>query len=117
MDLAAGNSDSDACNLSNTLFCSAWMAIVRLRDGSISTGQTGSFPLPPAVAALVRTGVELGDADDRILRVDGSTNNKQRDGTVGMLTGGLIDRTEYYRHALLLTLIPFMQKNETFYGT
>ena len=34
--------------------------------------------------------------------------NFNRDGTVGRLTNGVIDRTEYYRHALAMALIPFL---------
>ena len=67
--------------------------------------------LPPAVVQLVQEGVELGDANDRVFMRTGS---KHTDGAVGILTHGLIDRTEYYQHALVLALIPFV--NSTLYG-
>jgi non-canonical (house-cleaning) NTP pyrophosphatase len=44
-----------------------------------------------------------------------STNSKQKGGTVGKLTNGLVDRTEYYRHAMLMALIPFMPINQSLY--
>jgi hypothetical protein len=44
-----------------------------------------------------------------------STNSKQKGGTVGKLTNGLVDRTEYYRHAMLMALIPFMPVNQSLY--
>lgn len=78
----------------NALFCSAWMAVMRLSDGYISVSRTATFQLPAKVTELIRQGVELGDADDRVLRKDGSTNNKQKGGTVGILTNDAIDRTD-----------------------
>jgi inosine/xanthosine triphosphatase len=56
------------------------------------------------VARLVRSGVELGVADDRVF---GRSNSKQQDGAVGLLTRGIVTRTDYYEHALLLALVPF----------
>ena len=64
------------------VYCCAWMCIKRISDGRYSFARTGSFGLPSKVAKLLRKGVELGDADDRVLRKDGSTNNKQKGGTV-----------------------------------
>lgn len=34
-------------------------------------------------------------------------NHIQGDGVVGILTHGVIDRAQYYSHALVLALIPF----------
>lgn len=70
--------------------------------------RTGTFQLPPEVTRLLRRGVELGDADDIVF---GRTNSKQKDGAVGILTDGLIDRTGYYEHAVVLALIPFLKKD------
>ncbi|MDD5263960.1 MAG: DUF84 family protein, partial [Candidatus Bipolaricaulis sp.] len=60
--------------------------------------------LPDTVAALVRQGVELGEADDRVF---GRTDSKRDVGAVGLLTGEVIDRTALYEHAVVLALIPF----------
>ena len=51
--------------------------------------------------------MELGDADDVIFE---RTNSKQGDGIVGILTGSAIDRTEYYVPAMVLALIPFINR-------
>jgi non-canonical (house-cleaning) NTP pyrophosphatase len=48
--------------------------------------------------------MELGDADDRVF---GCTDSKREGGAVGLLTGGTIDRTGLYQHAVALALIPF----------
>ena len=88
------------------LDCIAVMAVLNVRSGTMSTSRTAAFTLPPALCALVRNGMELGDADDVVFK---RTNSKQQDGTVGILTNGAIDRTEYYVHALVLALVPELQ--------
>jgi len=84
----------------------AWV-VIEAKDGSVGKGKTGTFILPPKVADLIRQGKELGEADDIVFR---QTNSKQKMGAVGLLTGGVIDRTDYYTHAVILALIRF--KNE-----
>lgn len=49
--------------------------------------------------------MELGQADDIVF---GQINSKQKQGTVGALTKNEIDRSEYYRHAVILVLSPFV---------
>jgi non-canonical (house-cleaning) NTP pyrophosphatase len=46
----------------------------------------------------------LGDADDIVFK---RSNSKQKNGAVGILTDNLINRTDYYTHAIILALIPF----------
>ncbi len=75
--------------------------VVRVLTGK---ARTGAFMLPHEVAALVRSGVELGIADDQVF---GRSNSKQTNGAVGLLTADLIDRQRYYEHAVVLALIPF----------
>ena len=43
-------------------------------------------------------------------------NSKQKGGTVVKLTAGLIDRTEYYVHALKLALAPFLHDDTALYA-
>lgn len=81
----------------------AWMAVVS-RKGQWGFARTASFQLPPAVAELVRGGMELGDADDKVFSRRGS---KTQEGAVGILTHGLITRATYYEHPLVLALAPF----------
>jgi inosine/xanthosine triphosphatase len=85
------------------MICSAWMAVF---DGvMMGTGRTCSFTLPQAIRELVLGGMELGDADDKIF---GSSQNKQKGGTVGHLTRGVIDRTAYYEPAIVLAMVPLL---------
>ncbi len=80
----------------------AWVVVVGV--GLKGEARTAAFQLPPDVARLVRQGVELGEADDRVFE---RSNSKQEDGAIGILTDGLIDRAAYYSHAVMLALIPF----------
>mgnify|MGYP000229959377 CR=1 FL=1 len=86
----------------------AWVA-VESRAG-LGKGRTGTFYLPPQVAALVRAGKELGEADDIIF---GRTNSKQENGAIGILTGDVIDRVSLYEQAVILALVSF--KNPQLY--
>lgn len=83
----------------------AWIVIVS--EKRTSRARTATFPIPEKVAKLVRSGVELGLADDQVF---GRSNSKQQDGAVGLLTHGKITRRNYYSHAVLLALIPFVNE-------
>jgi len=87
----------------------AWVVV--LSPDKTGKSRTGAFYLPEEVAKLVREGMELGHADDAVF---GRSNSKQEDGSVGLLTGGVIDRTLYYEHAVILALIPFLNPQLTF---
>jgi inosine/xanthosine triphosphatase len=62
-----------------------------------------SFALPEALAERISMGMELGEADDEVF---GRTDSKRRDGAIGLLTGGLIDRTALYEPPVVAALIP-----------
>lgn len=122
---------------SKNLWCMAWMAILGSQSEKCTSGRaadepsnrtpikeedkaapkwsfskTSAFRLPPALAHLVlERGLELGHADDEVFK---RVNSKQGSGTVGVLTDGVIDRTEYYVHALKLALIPWKRPSMYF---
>lgn len=87
----------------NGMAAFAWVA-VQGKDGRIGLGKTGTFFLPPAVAALVRDGMSLGAADDAVFGRNGSGT---QNGAVGLLTGDAIDRTALHVPAVVFALIPF----------
>mmetsp|Transcript_33257 Transcript_33257/g.72564 ORF Transcript_33257/g.72564 Transcript_33257/m.72564 type:complete len:119 (+) Transcript_33257:158-514(+) len=89
------------------LECFAWVVVKSGSEGAESKARSASFVLPKEVANLVRGGMELGDADDQFFN---RVNSGQGSGTVGRLTHGLIDRSQYYSHAVTLALIPLMNK-------
>ena len=55
---------------------------------------------------LVKQGLELGHADDKVFN---RVNSKQGSGTVGILSNYVIDRSAYYEHALVLALVPWIR--------
>ena len=82
----------------------AW-AVVVSRAGVEGVGGSLAVPLPPAVAALVRGGLELGEAMDAHA---GASNTRQGLGAVGILTAGLIDRQRAYETLVTYALSPFL---------
>ena len=97
----------------------AYVAIRRSRDSWESVEHTASFKLPPRVERLLRGQepghgkLELGAACDLVFN---ETNSKQRGGTVGAVTRGLLDRTAYYEHAIVCALAPFLHDGSGLYN-
>ena len=91
------------------LFAFAWVVVKNKKR--IGYGKTSLFQLPNEIKKMVESGVELGHADDVFFNRE---NSKQKDGAVGLLTGGLIDRKKYYKEATIMALIPFMNKKIDF---
>jgi inosine/xanthosine triphosphatase len=91
------------------LWAFAWVAV--LGNNLTGKGRTAAFTLPHEIADLVRQGVELGIADDRVF---GRSNSKQGNGAVGILTDDVVDRTRYYVHAVVMALVPFKNPELTF---
>ena len=83
--------------------CFAWVQVLG-RDGRVGCGQTAVFFLPNEVAELVRAGLELGDADDKVF---GRVNSKQGNGAIGLLTDDAVNREAYYVQAVVMALVPF----------
>ena len=108
----------------STLYCMAWyvvpiqhslththvhtpsrMCVVETKTMYSSVSKSASFQLPRKVVKLMKEkNMELGDADDVVF---GRSDSKRKDGTVGILTKGDIDRASYYEHALHMAMIPW----------
>jgi inosine/xanthosine triphosphatase len=82
----------------------AWAVVV---DGTGRSGTGGSLamPLPPAVAAMIAEGFELGDAMDRLT---GGKGTKYGAGASGIFTAGLIDRQAAYENLVIYALAPWL---------
>jgi inosine/xanthosine triphosphatase len=91
------------------LWSFAWM-VVRNKSGLVGKGRTATFMLPGQVRQLILGGMELGDADDIVFT---KSNSKQANGALGLLTGDVATRTDYYTEAVIFALIPF--KNPKLY--
>jgi inosine/xanthosine triphosphatase len=70
----------------------AWAAVATA-DGRLAFGGSLALTLPPDVAALVRGGLELGAAMDRL---SGRVDVKHAEGAAGILTRGFVDRRRAY---------------------
>jgi len=88
-----------------TMQTCAWAVVV---DASGRSGVGGSLamPLPSSVAAMIRDGVELGVAMDRLI---GAHGTKHGSGAVGILTSGLVDRQRAYEILVTYALAPFLR--------
>jgi inosine/xanthosine triphosphatase len=82
----------------------AWAAVAS-PDGREGVGGSLAMPLPPAVAAAVRSGLELGHAMDRLT---GEHDTKRGAGAVGILTDGLVDRQQAYEPLVSYALARFL---------
>jgi inosine/xanthosine triphosphatase len=88
--------------IKNEMEAFAWV-FIKSAD-KYGKARTGTFFLPKEVVKLIKEGKELGEADDIVFK---RSNSKQENGAVGILTGNVIDRTNYYTEAVVLSLIPF----------
>lgn len=84
-----------------TMLAFAWVCVLSPRQRG--RARSLAFALPAAVAERVADGMELGQADDEVF---GRVDSKRRDGAIGLLTRGLIDRTALYEPAVIAALIP-----------
>ena len=90
--------------LGHDLLAMAWVVIID-RAGKTGKARSGSFVLRKKIAALiVNEDLELGDADDIVF---GQSDSKRKNGSVGLLTGDVITRADFYTPAVTLALIPF----------
>jgi len=91
--------------LNGTLQTFGWITILSKKKQGQSRSAT--IPLPVEVEEGLKNGEELGDIQDRLFHKD---NSKQNMGTSGILTNGVLDRLELYRHAMILALVPFVNE-------
>jgi len=134
-DAAAADANKTDETKDRILLCMAWMSVYGRRQAFtvdalasldavnyrgdrkpvFGVAKTAAFSIPQSVSDLVEhQGLELGDADDQIF---GRTNGGNGTGTVGLLSKGLIDRSAYYEHAIILALMPWIRPDIYLNGT
>jgi inosine/xanthosine triphosphatase len=72
-----------------------------------SMGRSALLPLPQQVAIQLEQGDELGDVMDRLFNLH---NIKQAGGAIGVLTDNLETRCSVYTQAIILAMVPFLNK-------
>lgn len=88
--------------------CFAVICVQYRDDPYISEVRSATHSLPPGVERLLDEGQELGLATDRFFAERVAAGyGKSTGGTIGALTGGAVDRVEYYAHPAALALVPF----------
>lgn len=91
-----------------TLLLSGGYTVVIDNQGLLGFSGGGGYPLPPKVQELVLSGLELGSAADQVFN---ETNSKQDLGTIGLLTGGALNRTASFKYEIIKALIPHKNKD------
>lgn len=86
------------------MFCESWVVALH-RDGRSGVGGCGRLELPDKVGADIRAGMEQGPAMDKFI---GGHNTKQGQGSVGILTSGLVDRTTSFERGVIYALAKFI---------
>lgn len=82
-----------------------WCAIVD-KNGKVSLGGGLNYHIPWEVERMIKSGIELGRATDILTKQE---NTKHREGAIGILTGGLIDRKKAYESLVRLATTKFMR--------
>ncbi len=96
---------------SQTCMRSVVWVIVLDQTGLMGEGRAAGFVVPKKVADLIRSGVEMGAADDQVFE---RQNSKQSNGAIGLLTHDVRTRTSVYADGAIMALIPF--KNRALYA-
>ena len=89
--------------LDGSLYAFGWVSVKG--KNKTGKGRSPSNVLPEAETKLIRSGKELGVADDIVF---GRKNSKVSNGTIGLLTHDLVTRGDAFTVATILALIPFM---------
>ncbi len=71
--------------------------------GRLTLGHSGGFSYPPEVIKMVKEGLEVGEAMERI---SGIEEIKKKMGAIGYLSNGIINRDEFNSQAVLMAMIP-----------
>jgi inosine/xanthosine triphosphatase len=76
-------------------------------QGRIGYGVSPYFELPGRIVERLLSGSELGEVMEEI---SGKDNIRQKEGAIGMLSKGIMDRKALYIHCLISALVPFINK-------
>ncbi len=71
--------------------------------GRMTLGHSGGFLYPPEIIHMVKSGLEVGEAMEKI---SGIEEIKKKMGAIGYLSKGLINRDEFNAQAVLMAMIP-----------
>jgi len=87
-------------------YCTGFVVIIS-KSGEMHTGFSGWFECPPKILPRLLAGEELGLLMDE---VSGKKNIKYNEGAIGILTRGVVSRTDLYEHGIIMALTGFLTK-------
>lgn len=73
------------------------------KDGKVTYGHGSGFRYPDSIAELVRNGMTVGDA---VKEIYGNTEIGKKQGAIGLLSKGLIDRKTLTEQSVTAAMIP-----------
>ncbi|MEN8253144.1 MAG: inosine/xanthosine triphosphatase [Patescibacteria group bacterium] len=74
------------------LWSTVWVAVID-REGDVFTANGARCKVPEPIAKLIKKGEEMGPAVDSLLTGE---SVRQKEGMIGVITKGFVDRTEEY---------------------
>ncbi len=74
------------------MWSTVWV-VVADRDGNIAEANGARFVVPEVVATKIRNGEEMGPV---VAQITGHRDVRRKQGFIGVLTNGFVDRTEEY---------------------
>lgn len=78
------------------------------KKGRLTVGMGSGFMYPPPVAGLVLGGMTVGDAVEKVF---GTTGIGKKQGAVGLLSGGLLDRGSLTEQSVTAAMIPRLNES------
>lgn len=78
-------------DLGYEMWSTVWVAVID-KDGYLAESNGARFIVPELVAQRIRLGEEMGPIVDK---VSGTADIRKKQGFIGVLTQGFVDRTEY----------------------
>ncbi|MCD8509981.1 MAG: DUF84 family protein [Bacillus sp. (in: Bacteria)] len=82
----------------DTMLLCNWGALVT-KEKNVYTAGGARIYLPVDIAEEIRSGMELGKVIDKWA---GRNDIRKKEGTIGVLTNGFVDRTEMFQHVVNL---------------
>lgn len=79
-------------NTDGYLWCTVWVAVID-QEENIYTANGARFRVPDLVAKLIREGKEMGPVIGELV---GEADVRKKQGMIGIITNGFVDRTEEY---------------------
>jgi len=91
-DLGVGLEGGVFTNDEGELWSTVWVAVIDLQ-GNLFTANGARCKVPEPIASLIKNGQEMGPAVDSIIKGE---SVRQKEGMIGVITQGFVDRTEEY---------------------